>query len=129
MKVINFILPVLLFLLISTKISAQHTITFNINLKPQLVDSIFVPDRDQILLAGNTYPLRLNRPMIMRDLEPIDSVYTVEVMFNQNQLNNLIEYNFILKINSESLQEDIPRRLKIRGDETLDALYFNSFAW
>lgn len=113
----------------SVKVSAQSTVTFNLNLKPQLEDSVFIPNRDKVFLVGSTFPLRLNRPLVMRDEDPIDSVYTVEVMFNRDQLNTLAEYNFMLSINSNQLKEDIPRRLEIRGKEILDALYFNSFAW
>jgi hypothetical protein len=111
------------------KLSAQAKITFNLNLKPQLEDSLFIPGRDQVMLTGKTYPLRLTRPVAMVDEEPIDSIYTVEVMFTRSDINTLLEYNFVLQINSRSVKEDMPRKLEIRGTEALDALYFNSFAW
>lgn len=129
MKQICTIVFINLFVLISVKVSAQTTVTFNLNLKPQLEDSVFIPNRDKVYLVGSTYPLRLNRPLMMRDEEPIDSIYTIDVMFNRDQLNKLVEYNFMLNVNSNQLKEDIPRRLEIRGNEILDALYFNSFAW
>lgn len=122
-----FVCSLLLFL--SDNLSAQAKITFNLNLKPQLEDSVFIPGRDQVFLSGKTFPLRTTRPLAMIDKEPIDSVYTVEVSFNRSELNTMLEYNFILRLNSKNLTEDVPRKLEIRGNETLDALYFNSFAW
>lgn len=129
MKAISKIIVAVLFLLISENVLAQAKITFNINLKPQLEDSVFVPGRDQVYLVGSTYPLRMIRPLAMKDDAPIDSTYTVEVKFNRDQMSKMVEYNFILRINSNQLKEDRTRSLNIRGDERLDALYFNSFAW
>lgn len=129
MKAISKIIATVLFLLISDNVLSQAKITFNINLKPQLEDSVFIPGRDQVYLSGNTYPLRSTRPLVMKDTEPVDSVYTVEVNFNSNELNTLLEYNFVLVVNSIRMQEDLPRNVEIRGTETLDAMYFNTFAW
>lgn len=123
------IITLIVLVLFAQKLSAQVKISFNLNLKPQLEDSLFIPGRDQVMLTGNTYPLRLTRPVTMIDEEPIDSIYTVEVLFNRSEMNTMLEYNFILRVNSNSLTEDLPRRIEIRGNEILDALYFNSFAW
>lgn len=129
MKSIFKIIATILFLLISNNALSQNKVTFNINLKPQLEDSTFIPNRDAVFLVGSTYPLRMTRPLTMRDEAPIDSIYTVEVNFNRNQMNAMVEYNFILQINYTQRKEDRVRSLNIRGDERLDALYFNAFAW
>ncbi|MEP1150465.1 MAG: hypothetical protein JXR20_02970 [Balneola sp.] len=129
MRNIATILATILFISISSNAFSQHKVTFNINLKPQLEDSVFIPNRDAVYLVGSTYPLRMTRPLTMKDEAPVDSIYTVEVNFNRNQMNAVVEYNFILRINSNQLKEDRTRSLNIRGDEILDALYFNAFAW
>lgn len=129
MRNITFIFATVLFLLISDDVLSQAKVTFNINLKPQLQDSLFIPNRDEVYLVGSTYPLRMTRPLTMKDEAPIDSIYTVEIKFNRDQLNKMVEYNFVLRLNSNQLKEDRVRSLNVRGDERLDALYFNSFAW
>lgn len=116
-------------LLLSQNSYAQTKITFQVNLKPQLEDSVFIPGRDLVKLKGNQYPLT-GKGITLRDSAPKDSVYTVEVSFPGHASGKKISYNFILETEPKTINESMPRQLLIRnGEHTLDALYFDSFAW
>lgn len=110
---------------------AQTTVTFNVNLKPQLENGDFIPGRgDKIELTGNIIPLRPGVYLRMRDQEPIDSVYSVTVPFSRNQQDRSLSYNYVLTIDGETLSEDSPHRIVLRGRAiNLDALYFGSNVW
>jgi len=108
---------------------AQSSITFQVNLKPQLEDSVFVPGRDVAKITGNTYPLT-GRGVILEDTSPKDSIYTVEVKFPGSATGKEISYNFVLNVDEKVINESMPRSIRLRkGDFKLDALYFDSFAW
>lgn len=108
---------------------AQAQITFQLNLKPQLEDSVFIPGRDVVKLKGNTYPLT-GSGITLVDASPKDSVYSVEVRFPGSANGNRISYNFVLETEPKTLKESMPRQLRLsRGKRELDALYFDSFAW
>lgn len=116
-------------LLLSQNSYAQSKITFQVNLKPQLEDSVFIPGRDQVKLKGNQYPLT-GKGITLHDSAPKDSVYTVEVSFPGHASGKEISYNFILETEPRTITESMPRELLVRnGEHTLDALYFDSFAW
>ena len=119
-------------LLLSTAISqAQTTIKFAVNIKPLLEDSVFVPPLDYVELSGDQYPLGQYKYLRMRDEEPVDSVYSVEVTFPRRLLNRQLSYNFILRRPEQGdMFESMPRNLLIRGnDVAIDTLYFDAFAW
>lgn len=108
---------------------AQSSITFQVNLKPQLEDSVFVPGRDIAKITGNTYPLT-GKGVILKDTSPKDSIYTIEVKFPGSATGKEISYNFVLNVGDKVINESMPRSIRLRqGDFTLDALYFDSFAW
>lgn len=110
-------------------LQAQSTITFQVNLKPQLKDSVFIPGRDAVTLTGNIYPIT-NGEITLKDEAPRDSIYTVEVKFPGSYTGKKLEYNFVLETEQQTIKESMPRQLGIRsGTFTLDALYFDSFAW
>lgn len=108
---------------------AQSKITFNLNLKPMLEDSTFIPGRDIAEVTGDLYPLGRNRNVRLYDRDPIDSVYTAEVTFPRSAMGKQLEWNFVLTINQNTRREDMVRRLGLRGDKELDPFYFNAFAW
>ncbi|MFV1884475.1 MAG: hypothetical protein ACMZ7B_08310 [Balneola sp.] len=114
----------------SSTIEARQQVTFNVNLKPQLEDSIFVPGRDQLQLVGNLQPINTARPYFLTDTEPIDSVYSVTITFPGRFRNQTLIYNFEMTVNYIKQKESLERRLLLRtGEVELDALYFNAFAW
>jgi len=131
----KIIIPALTLLMLTilgvTELQAQTTVTFNINLKPQLEDSVFVPGRgDYVEVTGNQYPLGGNRTVRLRDREPVDSVFTAEVRFPSNVQGNTLQYNFILETSDKTWEEQMYRQLNLRGGKImLDALYFDSYAW
>ncbi len=124
-------LSVLLLLLgMADIVYAQSKVTFNLNLKPMLEDSTFIPGRDMAEVTGNLYPLGRNRNVRLYDLEPVDSVYTAEITFPRSVMGRQLEWNFVLTLNQNTRREDMPRRLGLRsGDVELDPFYFNAFAW
>lgn len=114
----------------SSTIEARQQVTFNVNLKPQLEDSIFVPGRDQLQLVGNLQPINTARPYFLTDTEPIDSVYSITINFPGRFRNQTLVYNFEMMVNYIKQTESLERRLLLRsGEVELDALYFNAFAW
>ncbi len=113
---------------------AQSKVTFNVNMLPQLEDSSFVPGRDELKIVGNMYPIDTNRPYILTDTEPVDSVYSITIDFSSRFRGKTLEYNFEMVINEERqprvLTEVMKRTLLLRaGEVPLDPLYFNAFAW
>ena len=111
-------------------VTAQNTVTFKVNLQPQLKDSIFVPGRDVALLQGNLFPLTPTNRVQLTEGAEVDSIYTVDISFPFTAVDKELTYNFILKTPEEEMKEINPRSIRIRrGDRELDALYFNAFAW
>ncbi len=126
----TFILLVFTFSLTSSEIHARQQVTFNVNLKPQLEDSIFIPGRDQLQLVGDFQPINTARPYFLTDTEPVDSVYSVTINFPGRFRNRTLTYNFEMTINFIKQTEDLERQLQLPvGEMSLDALYFNAFAW
>lgn len=135
MKLHNtIVLPVILFCLLVpaafNTARAQATVTFQVNLKPQLEDSVFLPGRDRAEITGNLFPLSHGRTMLLEDTEPVDSVYSLEVRFPRSATGKKLTFYYMLTIDSETNKESMPRSLEIRkGAYKLDALYFGSYAW
>ncbi len=124
------VLFVTLFLIVFTIVAEAQSVTFNVNLKPQLEDSSFVPGRDELKIVGDLYPLNTPTPYILFDEEPIDSVYSITVRFSSRFRNQTLTYNFEMLSNYVRLTEVLPRNLQLQGREVdLDAMYFNAFAW
>ena len=111
-------------------LKAQTKITFNVNLKPQLEDSVFIDGKDQIQLIGNLFPLGNGRPIRMKDTEPIDSIYTAEVNFSSRLNNQQLEYNFRIVTESGIQNERMKRSITLQGrNANLPPLFFNAFVW
>lgn len=116
--------------LTSSSVIAQSSVTFNVNLKPQLEDSSFVPGRDMLEIIGDIRPLSMLRTFRLTDTEPVDSVYSVTLNFSTRFNRQMLTYNFIMTANSIKLTEVLERNLTLQNREvSLDALYFNAFAW
>lgn len=110
--------------------NAQTQVTFNIDLKPMLRDSTFVPGRDQVQIVGNFFPLGFNRSMQMKEGITIDSVYTAQLSFSSRYRNQELKYNFQIITPTEVKEEHMPRRLTlIRGKIELPPLLFDAFPW
>ena len=116
---------------ISSLAYAQSSeITFNVNLKPQLEDSTFVPGRDKLVLVGNLNPINGLTPYILSDATPKDSIYSIKVRFSPRFRNQILNFNFEMTTNGVKQTELMPRSVQLMGREVeLDALYFNAFAW
>ncbi|MBO6792466.1 MAG: hypothetical protein JJ895_01055 [Balneolaceae bacterium] len=113
-----------------SEINAQTSITFNVNLKPQLEDSTFVPGRDQIKIIGDKYPIDTPNPYYLVDEAPKDSIYSVTIRFSSRFRGQMLNYNFEMTSNYTKLTEVLPRSVQLQGREVeLDPLYFNAFAW
>jgi len=128
---VKYLLWGLLIALATTNVGlAQSEVTFKVNLKPQLEDSVFIPGRDQIYLQGNVYPLSNRQKTYLKDHAPADSVYEVSVRFPSRVIGQQLSYNFFIQTPQNTKEEQMPRNLQLRSrDQELDALYFNSFAW
>jgi hypothetical protein len=106
-------------------------VIFNVNLKPNLEDSMFVPDQDKIVIVGNFFPLGVNRSVQMFDEAPIDSIYTAKIRFGSRYLGESLEYNFqIVDAEGNKNTESMVRKMTLQAGETESPpLYFNAFAW
>ncbi len=123
-------LAFILFIGINSAAIAQNTITFNVNLQPQLADSTFIPGRDQLRIVGDLYPINTPNPYYLIDEEPIDSIYTITIRFSSRFRNQTLTYNFEMMANYIRTVEVLPRSIQLQGREVeLDPLYFNAFAW
>jgi len=131
MALIKRLSPAFVLLLVSSSsVFAQTSITFNVNLKPQLEDSTFVPGRDQLKIVGDLYPINTPNPYYLVDAEPIDSVYSITIRFSSRFRGQTLTYNFEMMSNFVRMTEVMPRGVQLQGREVeLDALYFNAFAW
>ncbi len=117
-------------LFITSNTAFAQKVTFNVNLKPQLEDSIFVPGRDNLRIVGNVAPINTATPIYLIDSEPIDSIYSVTINFSPRYRNQTIPYNFEMTVNYRKFKESLERRVAlIYGETSLDPLYFDSFAW
>jgi len=126
----KFYVSALILLGVNLSVVAQSSITFNVNLKPQLEDSTFLPGIDQIKIIGDLYPLNTPNPYYLIDEEPVDSIYSITVRFSSRFRNDMLTYNFEMMANYIRLTEVMPRSIQLQGrDVELDPLYFNAFAW
>lgn len=111
-------------------LSAQPaTVTFNINLQPELKNSVFIPGRDWIVITGNQYPFdKLNNRL--EDSAPIDSIYSITLQFRSSDINKNLGFNYVMYIEGNAIREDMRREIEIYQDsQNLDPFYFNAFAW
>ena len=93
---------------------AQIEVSFNVNMKQDILDGYFDPTLDRLEITGDLYPLTRNRNYRLRDTEPIDSVYTVELTFPRRFLNQTLNYNFIMdRFNNPDVREGKIRTMRL----------------
>jgi len=108
----------------------QSDITFQVDITDLLDGNEFNPDEDRVELIGNKHPLSATTPLKMKRDENEPTLFKVTVSFPISMENSQLEYQFRALIDNRYKNEDIPRSLRIpENDRTLDALYFNSYAW
>jgi hypothetical protein len=124
---------ILLFALIFTQfliVQAQTTVTFNVDLRPMMKDSTFIPGQDFLQVNGNLYPFGLNRPVRMSDNTPKDSIFTAEVQFSRRFNNERLKYYFEIVKPDETLSESSNRFVHLNGqDIILPPVGFNSYVY
>lgn len=110
--------------------TAQTKVTFNVNLQPMLKDSSFVPKQEFLEVTGNLHPFTRTTRFEMKDLAPIDSVYSITLEFPRRYNGQTLTFNFVIRslINKE-MTEFMERTLILTSEAIeLPALYFNSFS-
>jgi len=108
---------------------AQTEVSFHIDLKQQVQDSLFIPGKDQVQLIGSEYPLDMSAGLRLRDKPPADSVYTTTVHFPSRQDGKVLKYKYRYYHNGEWVEENRIRVLPLEGEERdLDITFFNGFA-
>ena len=126
----TIIITAALFIYSQSALFSQPTITFNLNLEPQLKDSVFIPGRDRVLVTGDIFPLSKSANLLKDTSTPPDSIYSITLRFSNNEFGKTLNYNFIMYINGQRREESMRRQIRVRDDEMhLDALYFDSYAW
>lgn len=116
--------------LVSISANAQTDITFQIDLTHVFEGHEFDPERDRVELIGNRHPLSATQPLKMERDEEEPNLFKLTVTFPMRMENSQVEYQFRAFINNRYRNEDIPRSVRVTPEKrTLDALYFNSYAW
>ncbi|MEQ8524166.1 hypothetical protein [Gracilimonas sp.] len=129
-KSIKFILVLLLSISGFVAATAQTTVTFNLDMRRALQDSLFIPSTDKVVLVGDVRPLNEINKIYLRDEEPIDSIFTAEVTFRRYLDGDLVTYNFVLDTQSKKFEEPRSRSLRLSGNEIiLPPLQFGATAW
>ncbi|REL24801.1 hypothetical protein DYD21_16705 [Rhodohalobacter sp. SW132] len=109
---------------------AQSEITFQVDITHLLDGSEFDENRDRVELIGNRSPLSAIQPQQMKPDENNPNLFKVSVTFPGSLSGNTLEYQFRVMLNNRYRNEDIPRSTRIpSGNQTLDSIYFNSYAW
>ncbi len=108
---------------------AQTKVTFNINLKPMLLDSTFIPGQEFLEVKGDLRPFTRTTSFQMTDEAPIDSVYSVTIEFPRRYNGQILTYNYVIKsLVHKERNEFLPRTLELKGQEIIDPpYYFDSF--
>ncbi len=117
------------FIAFSVTAFAQTKVTFNINLKPMLLDSTFIPGQEFLEVKGDLRPFTRTTTFQMTDETPIDSVYSVTIEFPSRYNGQILTYNYVIKsLTKKERNEFLPRTLDLKGKEIVDPpYYFDSF--
>ena len=114
----------------ATMVQAQTDITFQVDLTDVFENHEYDPQRDRVELIGSHHPLSATRPLEMTRDEDEPTLFKLTVSFPMSAWNSRVDYQFRALINGRYMNEDIPRTVRITSEnKTLDALYFNSYAW
>lgn len=109
---------------------AQVDVTFQVDIREFIENGMFDPERDHVELIGDQSPLSGVQPVKMDPHKETSSLYTKTVTFSEVKSNKPLQYQFRVMINYRYRNEDIPRTIRIPSkDKTIDAMYFNSYAW
>src|SRR6056297_2585424 len=112
----RYLISALLLSILLFTVAEAQTVTFNVNMKPMLEDSSFVPGQDVLRVTGNIYPLGPNQFVQLRDTSPRDSIFSAEVRFTNPQPNEVLEYTFqILRPENQIERERGMRRIPLRS--------------
>ena len=99
-------------------------------MRPQIKDSTFIPATHTIKLAGNQLLFSKTRKIKIRDLAPIDSIYTTTVHFPSIVNDEFLEYHFSIKSpNEKVIQEQKVRLLQLEKKETIPPAFFGKFGY
>lgn len=110
---------------------AQARYIFQIDLRQQIKDSVFVPSEHSVVLEGNQLPFSSTKNFKLTDKTPADSIYTVEIQFPYLSVGKKLEYNFKIMRKEGDLEESQTRILSIQEAtrKILDVTFFDNFAW
>ena len=117
------------FIALSTTSFAQTKVTFNLNLKPMLLDSTFIPGQEFLEIKGDFSPFTRTTRFQMTDEAPLDSVYSVTLDFPRRYNGQTLTYNYVIRsLIARERNEFLPRTLDLKGKEIVDPpYYFDSF--
>lgn len=129
-KSLSLLLVLGALLIASEKTQAQSRVIFQINLKQEMKDSVFVPSEHSIVISGDQRPFSRTRTFEMEDKTPIDSIFVAEVDFPYSVMGETLRYNFEIKRDIGDLEEFRPRLLPLKKTQRqiLNVTYFNDFA-
>lgn len=111
---------------------AQTSVTFNVDMKYALDNGLFNTVTNKIYLKGDIAPLGENKAQYLEltDTAPVDSVYSVAVVFPAIYTSDLLTYNFVIERVLSTEYEERTRELTLSGQpEVLPEIKFNSFDW
>ncbi|XWN37040.1 MAG: hypothetical protein ROO71_13895 [Balneola sp.] len=111
---------------------AQTSVTFNVDMKYALDNGLFNTITNKIYLKGDITPLGENQAQYLEltDTAPVDSIYSVAVVFPAIYTNDLLTYNFVIERVLSTEHEERTRELTLSGQpEVLPEIKFNSFDW
>ena len=111
---------------------AQTSVTFNVDMKYALDNGLFNTITNKIYLKGDITPLGESQAQYLEltDTAPVDSIYSVAVVFPAIYTNDLLKYNFVIERVLSTEHEERTRELTLSGQpEVLPEIKFNSFDW
>lgn len=129
-NIFNILILISAIFVLSESTLAQSRVIFQVNLKQQMKDSVFVPSEHSIVITGNQTPFSKTRTIKMQDKAPIDSIFTAEVSFPYSSMDKTLEYNYVIKRKNGDLEEFRPRLLPLKRSarRILNVTFFNDYA-
>jgi|GEM_PF-6866148 len=113
-------------------VTAQSTLTFQLNLFEEIGSGEFDPSTDTALLYGNRSPLSLESGVTMTEGSMVDSIYTATVQFSESLVGQDLTFKFGIVTPDSSVKEDLERPRKTtlsKGERELNEAYFNIPPW
>lgn len=123
------ILLILFLGILSIDTEAQSRVLFRVDMRPQIIDSTFIPTQHRLEIIGNQPPLTRNNRIQLKDVPPADSIFVAEIRFSSLFVGEYFKYNFSITREHAREIEDQPRLMLLRkGTIQLDLTHYNSFA-